>query len=236
MAFSEKIKNEAMVSCGRRCCICHKFCGNNMEIHHIKAKGDGGEDTFENAIPLCFDCHAIVRQYDPKHPKGTRFTETELKMHRDAWYQKMNRPEEKESESEPLKFHHQKGYQNIMLMKMDSGNEIIDSVAIAQGITFSQEAETIEEVEIISEFVQYIKELMDYDLLDEPSDKIMATFNLSEEIKKLEEAGFWVFANIEEQKLTGGIKKNAEVFHVLILRIVKKNSKDIIKVDMSIKE
>lgn len=40
-----------------------------MEIHHIKAKGDGGEDTFENAIPLCFDCNAIVRQYDPKHPK-----------------------------------------------------------------------------------------------------------------------------------------------------------------------
>lgn len=51
-------------------------------------------------------------------------------------------------------------------------------------ITFSQEAETIEEVEIISDFVQYIKELMDYDLLDEPSDKIMATFNPSEEIKK----------------------------------------------------
>ena len=83
-----------------------------MEIHHIKAKADGGEDTFENAIPLCFDCHAIVRQYDPKHPKGTRFTEAELKMHRDAWYQKMNRPEEKEPE--PLKFHHQKDYQNII--------------------------------------------------------------------------------------------------------------------------
>ena len=38
-----------------------------------------------------------------------------------------------------------------------------------------------------------------------------------------QEAGFWVFENIEEQKLTRGTKKNAEVFHVLILRIVKKN-------------
>lgn len=234
MAFSEGVKNKAMVSCGRRCCICHKFCGNNMEIHHIKAKSDGGEDTFENAIPLCFDCHAIVRQYDPKHPKGTRFTENELKMHRDEWYQKMNRSEEKEPE--PLRFHHQKDYQNIMLMKMDSGNDLIDSVTVAQGITFSQEAENIEEVEIISDFVQYIKELMDYDLVDEPSDKIMATFNLSEKIKELEKAGFWVFANIEEQKLTGGIKKTAEVVPVLILRIVKKNSKDIIKVDMSSNE
>lgn len=48
-----------------------------------------------------------------------------------------------------------------------------------------------------------------------------------------QEAGFWVFENIEEQKLTRGTKKNAEVFHVLILRIVKKNCKDIIKFDMN---
>lgn len=87
MAFSEEIKTKAMVSCGRSCCICHKFCGNNMEVHHIKAHADGGEDTFENAIPLCFDCHATVRQYDPKHPKGIKFTEKELIQHRDAWYE-----------------------------------------------------------------------------------------------------------------------------------------------------
>ena len=61
MPFSEDIKIKALVSCGRKCCVCHKFCGNNMEIHHIKAKADGGEDSFENAIPLCFDCHAEVR-------------------------------------------------------------------------------------------------------------------------------------------------------------------------------
>ena len=68
MAFSEDIKTRAMVACGRCCCICHKFCGNNMEVHHIRARADGGTDTYDNAIPLCFDCHAEVRQYDPKHP------------------------------------------------------------------------------------------------------------------------------------------------------------------------
>lgn len=35
MAFSEDIKTRTMVACGRCCCICHKFCGNNMEVHHI---------------------------------------------------------------------------------------------------------------------------------------------------------------------------------------------------------
>lgn len=76
--FSDDIKLKAMITCGRRCCICHKFCGNNMEVHHIKAKADGGPDTFENAIPLCFDCHAMVRQYDPKHPKGIKFLKRNL--------------------------------------------------------------------------------------------------------------------------------------------------------------
>lgn len=62
MAFSKEVKVQAMVACGRCCCICHKFCGNNMEVYHIKPHADGGQDTFENAIPLCFDCHAEVGQ------------------------------------------------------------------------------------------------------------------------------------------------------------------------------
>lgn len=104
---------------------------------------------------------------------------------------------------------------------------------MAQGIFFSQDAKTRDEVKLISEFVQYIKDLMDYDLLDEPSDKIMATYNLSEELNVLDDAGFWVFTNIEKQRLLGGNIKNEEIIPVLILRIVRKNSTEIIKVDMT---
>jgi HEAT repeat protein len=32
------------------------------------------------------DCHAEVRAYDPKHPKGRKFTPSELKKHRDQWF------------------------------------------------------------------------------------------------------------------------------------------------------
>lgn len=230
MAFSETIKNKAMVACCRRCCICHKFCGNNIEIHHIKARADGGEDTYENAIPLCFDCHAIVRQYDAKHPKGTRFTEKELKMHRDAWYQKM-RELEVDKEPEPLRLHHQKDFQNIMLIKVNEGNDLIQYIEMAQGMVFSQEAKTKEEVELISNFIQYISDLMEYDLLDEASDKIMEAYNLSEKIDKLDNAGFWIFTNVEKQRLTGGKIKGEEVVPVLIIRIVRKDNKDIIKVE-----
>lgn len=89
MGFPDAVSEEALLSCGRRCCICHKFCGPKIELHHIKQKADGGEDTFENCIPLCFDCHAEVKAYNPNHPKGKSYSDSELIQHRDRWYSKV---------------------------------------------------------------------------------------------------------------------------------------------------
>lgn len=57
-----------------------------MEIHHILPQEQGGQDTFENAIPLCFDCHSDAGHYFAKHPKGTRFSPQELKKHKETWF------------------------------------------------------------------------------------------------------------------------------------------------------
>lgn len=90
MAFSQSIVERALVEGNRCCSICHKFCGTKIELHHIRQKADGGEDTFENCIPLCFDCHADVKSYNPRHPKGKKYSESELISHRDKWYKKAN--------------------------------------------------------------------------------------------------------------------------------------------------
>jgi len=91
MPFAPDIAQQALVSCGRHCCICHKFCGTKMELHHIKPEADGGEDSLENCIPLCFDCHADVQSYNPSHPKGRKYAEAELKQHRDRWFGKVQK-------------------------------------------------------------------------------------------------------------------------------------------------
>ena len=88
MAFPKEVQIEALVACGRCCCLCHKFCGTKMELHHIIQKADGGEDTFENCIPLCFECHADMGKIDAHHPKGKSYTPEELKRHRENWYQR----------------------------------------------------------------------------------------------------------------------------------------------------
>ncbi|WP_438709979.1 HNH endonuclease [Aquimarina muelleri] len=93
MGFNKKVVEDALISCGRHCSLCHKFCGTKIELHHIKQKKDGGEDSFENCLPLCFDCHADVMQYNPQHPKGKKYTESELKRHRNSWYKKVKNSE-----------------------------------------------------------------------------------------------------------------------------------------------
>jgi len=90
MPFPEQIKEDALVACGRCCTICHKFCGIKIEVHHIREESEGGDNSYDNAIPLCFDCHADMRSYDHKHPKGNKYSESELRKHRDNWYNKIN--------------------------------------------------------------------------------------------------------------------------------------------------
>lgn len=85
--WPKKIKEEALVASGRRCCVCHTFCGRNIELHHIEMESKGGQSSFENCIPLCFNCHAEAGHYNGSHPKGTKYSPSELRKHRDSWYQ-----------------------------------------------------------------------------------------------------------------------------------------------------
>jgi hypothetical protein len=89
MSFPPEIKEKALVACGRFCCLCHKFCGIKIEVHHIIPAFKGGTNNFDNAIPLCFDCHSDMLSYDPTHPKGNTFSSSELIQHRDRWYEKV---------------------------------------------------------------------------------------------------------------------------------------------------
>ncbi len=86
MGFSDDVKDRAMLACARHCCVCRRFAGLNMEVHHIVQRANKGPDTDDNAIPLCFECHAFAGHYNPKHPKGIKYSPAELRKARDNWY------------------------------------------------------------------------------------------------------------------------------------------------------
>ena len=93
-SFDPKEIGELLAQVHRRCCICHRFCGTKMETDHIDQKAEGGSDKIENAIPVCFECHAEIHSYNDKHPRGRKFRPDELKQHKNQWIEIcQNRPE-----------------------------------------------------------------------------------------------------------------------------------------------
>jgi hypothetical protein len=56
-----------------------------METDHMLPKSEGGPDSIDNAIPVCFECHAEIHAYNDKHPRGRKFTPEELRLHKEQW-------------------------------------------------------------------------------------------------------------------------------------------------------
>jgi len=91
MSFSESAKTKVLLWCDRHCCLCKKACGPKIEVHHIVEESKGGSNRIENAIPLCFDCHAIVGMYNLENPIGNKYKPKELKARRDQIYDEFTR-------------------------------------------------------------------------------------------------------------------------------------------------
>jgi len=103
LGFSRNIKDQILVDTARHCCVCHRYKGVKVEVHHIKQEALGGANTYDNAIALCFDCHADAGHYNPKHPRGTKFSPSELMRAKNQWIE-LVRTNDVKKPSEPDAF------------------------------------------------------------------------------------------------------------------------------------
>jgi len=87
--FPEKVKIKCLLWSYRHCCLCGKECGTDIEIAHIEQNTDNSQD---NAIPLCYQCHAEIGKYNKEHPKGNKYRPRELKTRREQIYEKYTMP------------------------------------------------------------------------------------------------------------------------------------------------
>jgi hypothetical protein len=90
--FKEKIKIKCLLWCDRHCCLCKKNCGTDIELAHINQKLNKKDiNKIDNAMPLCYDCHAKIGHYNTEHPRGNKYTESELKTRREQIYEEFTR-------------------------------------------------------------------------------------------------------------------------------------------------
>lgn len=86
--FNEKEKMQRLLWCDRHCCLCDKSCGIDIELAHIDPEWG---NNIDNAIPVCYDCHARIGRYISEHPRGNKFRIEELKKRREQIYDKYTR-------------------------------------------------------------------------------------------------------------------------------------------------
>lgn len=79
MAFSEIIKKEVRQKAAYQCCCCRNF---GIEVHHIIPSENQGQDTIDNAAPLCPNCHTDFGNNLKKRKV--------IKEMRDWWYKKVD--------------------------------------------------------------------------------------------------------------------------------------------------
>lgn len=96
MAIGDEKAAEILSKCARHCCICRKFRPMHLQIHHLIEKSEGGDNSFDNLIPICTYCHSNVHTITKL---TRRFTIEELKKHRNSVYSLVNKGKLPSSES-----------------------------------------------------------------------------------------------------------------------------------------
>ena len=56
----EQLREQVLQRDGWRC----QCCGarSNLEVHHKEFRSQGGDDSEENLIVLCFSCHSLLHR------------------------------------------------------------------------------------------------------------------------------------------------------------------------------
>ncbi len=76
MPFSESVRLEAKQRAHFRCVFCEQI--SIIEIHHIIPESESNNNTFDNAVALCPNCHTTYGN-NPDHRNLIR-------QRRDWWY------------------------------------------------------------------------------------------------------------------------------------------------------
>lgn len=90
--FKEEDKIKCLLWCDRHCCLCRKNCGLDIELAHINRKLPNDKvNNIDNAIPLCYECHAEIGHYNDEEPRGNKYKPSELKSRREQVYEEFTR-------------------------------------------------------------------------------------------------------------------------------------------------
>ena len=249
MAISDKTRKLLWGRSGNRCAICkhelvvdateqndESIVGDESHIISSRAKGPRHDpsyppehqDAYENLILLCRVHHKMV---DDQAATYTTDILRKMKSNHEVWVAEKLR--DKADMPRPLKIRRIK--QNIpdFLSRLTTGKQALDLVS--GGLAFSLDHDELtskEEVDLVGGFLQTVRDWGDIGDDLEPTDRVSAGYDLTQTIQELDEAGFFVFGGREVQLMEGGIQTEASDWPTSIFRVLRKDNKGVIQVNL----
>lgn len=246
MEITDKTRKLLWGKSGNRCAMCrHVLCVDATldddesivgdECHIVSKKENGPRfdsaypkdrlDSYENLILLCRIHH---KQMDDQNTTYTAEILKGIKVNHEAW---VSRQLDKEPKV-PTEMRIKRISQNIpkYLQRITMGKDIFNIVEGAHTFQFdNDELVSEEEVKIVGEFLDIVKDWGDIGPDLDPSSQVGATFRLTSLIKELEAIGFWVFGARERQKLVSDRQESS--WEMAIVNVIRKTNPIIIKIN-----
>jgi hypothetical protein len=114
------------------------------------------------------------------------------------------------------------------LRRLTTGKEVLDIVTNAMASDFDHdELKSQEEVDLVGCFLEIAQEWGDLSDELEAGSRVQAAYNITESLRELENAGFYVFGSREVQLLEGGNQAGSSNWPVAILHVLRKDNKEI---------
>ncbi len=242
MAITDKSRKLLWGRSGNLCAICRQVLVIEAppldvksvvgeECHIISGQENGPRsnssfdksfiDSYDNLLLLCSVHHKMI---DDQWETYTVDVLRNIKTNHEKWVS------EKLDDS-PRKVEIIRKKENIpdYLARVNSGKELFEIVNEAHGYSFVNEEQiTADEAELVGSFFQTLQNCGDLSSDFGSYDRVKVGYELTNDIKQLENMGFWVFGGIENQELKGGIYEPSN-WKIAIVHVIKSTNSLIIK-------
>ncbi|MCE5210163.1 MAG: HNH endonuclease [Deltaproteobacteria bacterium] len=201
---------------------CHIVSGSPNGPRHDPTYPQGQIDSYENLMLLCRIHHKMV---DDQSETYTTDILRQMKTNHENWVtEKLNQC----NIQEQVKIKRIKSNIPSFLNRLTTGTEILNIVHGCCMSSFTHdELHNQEEVDLVGGFFQVIGDWIDIGSDLGPGDRVSMAFDLSQSIKELEGAGFYVFGAREVQRIEGGVA-SPSAWPVVILRVIRQSNEEII--------
>lgn len=249
MPISDKTRKQLWGRSGNRCIVCKKELVIDAtfddvesivgeECHIISARERGprhdasyepqGFDSYENLMLLCRTDHKMV---DDQAATFTTEILRQMKASHEVWVSQSLAEKQK---LQPVRYRRVKENIPAILLRLNTGKEVLDVVTNAMAYSFDHdELSSQEEVELVAGFLRSVQDWGDFSDELEACGRVQTAYDLTQALTELEHAGFFVFGGREVQLLEGGAQSSPSNWPVAILRVLRKENKEVIRFDLS---